>query len=121
MIFRRKAKNEDVETTDTQSGVAGDVSGGPDDGTGTTPTVMDGGYVNITDNADPMDLVVYRTAARLRRGQHRQVCRVPVFSRGSSANENSVITPAGVMRPIALLLNSVNQRLPSAPRTIPVG
>ena len=33
-----------------------------DDGTGTTPTVMAGGYVNITDNADPMDVVVYRTA-----------------------------------------------------------
>src|SRR5205807_4473284 len=35
-----------------------------DDGTGTTPTVMPGGYVNITDNADPMDIVVYRTAAK---------------------------------------------------------
>jgi hypothetical protein len=62
-----------------------------DDGTGTTPTVMPGGLVNITDNADPMDVVVYRTAARLRRHQHRLVCRVPVFSRGSSDTENSLI------------------------------
>ena len=56
-----------------------------DDGTGTTPTVMAGGYVNITDNADPMDIVVYRT------GNGRPVCRVPVFKRGASATENSVI------------------------------
>src|SRR6202000_2283110 len=33
-----------------------------DAGTGTTPAVMSGGYVAITDNADPMDVVVYRTA-----------------------------------------------------------
>jgi hypothetical protein len=73
-----------------------------DDGTGTTPTVMPGGYVNITDNADPMDIVVYRTAAHpfkiVRRHGHRRrvrlprlVCKVPVFSRGSSADENSII------------------------------
>jgi hypothetical protein len=62
-----------------------------DDGTGTTPTVMPGGYVNISDNADPMDLVVYRTAVRLQRGQRRQVCRVPVFPRGAGDTENSVI------------------------------
>jgi hypothetical protein len=62
-----------------------------DDGTGTTPTVMPGGFVSITDNADPMDVVVYRTAVRLRRGVRRQVCRVPVFHRGASATENSLI------------------------------
>ncbi len=75
-----------------------------DDGTGTTPTVMQGGFVNITDNADPMDVVVYRTAVRLpalvsrvdgrrrRRGRlPREVCRVPVFPRGASADENSLI------------------------------
>jgi len=60
-----------------------------DDGTGSTPTVMPGGYVNITDNADPMDVMVYRTAPRVGR---RQVCRVPVFSAGASANENSLIS-----------------------------
>jgi hypothetical protein len=74
-----------------------------DDGTGTTPTVMPGGYVNITDNADPMDIMVYRTAAKpfkvVRRHGHkrrvalpRQVCKVPIFSKGASADENSVIT-----------------------------
>src|SRR5205807_10499783 len=73
-----------------------------DDGTGTTPTVMPGGFVNITDNADPMDIMVYRTAAHpfksVRRHHHRrrvalprQVCKVPIFSHGSSADENSII------------------------------
>jgi hypothetical protein len=63
-----------------------------DAGTGTTPTVMPGGYVNITDNADPMDVMVYRTAVHLRRGQRRAVCRVPIFHRGASADENSLIS-----------------------------
>jgi len=68
-----------------------------DDGTGTTPTVMQGGYVNITDNADPMDIVVYRTAVRLRRHQRRTVCKVPIFSRGASADENSLIVAGRAM------------------------
>jgi hypothetical protein len=60
-----------------------------DAGTGTTPTVMAGGYVNITDNADPMDVVVYRTAVHPR--GRRLVCTVPVFSRGASDTENSLM------------------------------
>jgi hypothetical protein len=63
-----------------------------DAGSGTTPTLMSGGLVAITDNADPMNVVVYRTAKRLKRGQHRTVCQVPVFSKGASATENSLIT-----------------------------
>jgi hypothetical protein len=73
-----------------------------DDGTGTTPTIMPGGYVSITDNADPMDVVVYRTAVhptgRVRRhgrlrpvGLPRRVCTVPVFKRGASDTENSLL------------------------------
>jgi hypothetical protein len=73
-----------------------------DDGTGTTPTVMPGGYVSISDNADPMDVVVYRTAAhptrrarrhgRVRREDlPRMVCKVPVFKRGASDTENSLL------------------------------
>jgi hypothetical protein len=68
-----------------------------DAGTGTTPTVMPGGYVNITDNADPMDVMVYRTAVHLRRGQRRTVCRVPIFHRGASADENSLISVGRAM------------------------
>jgi hypothetical protein len=68
-----------------------------DDGTGTTPTVMPGGYVNISDNADPMDVMVYRTAVRLARGQRRQACRVPVFPRGVGDTENSLIVAGRAM------------------------
>ena len=60
-------------------------------GTGTTPTIMDNGYVAITDNADPMNVVVYRTARKLH-GEKREVCEVPVFEPGASATENSLIT-----------------------------
>ena len=56
-----------------------------DDGTGTTPTVMEGGYVSISDNADPMDVVVYRVTSG------RSVCRIPVFPRGAGDTENSLI------------------------------
>ncbi len=76
-----------------------------DAGTGTTPTIMPGGYVNITDNADPMDIMVYRTAAhpysRPKPGRRvalpRQVCKVPIFSKGSSADENSIISAGDTM------------------------
>jgi hypothetical protein len=63
-----------------------------DAGSGTTPTIMKGGYVAITDNAEPMDVVVYRTRPHLRRHQKRVVCRVPVFAAGASATENSLLT-----------------------------
>jgi hypothetical protein len=66
--------------------------GQADAGSGTTPTIMKGGYVAITDNADPVNVVVYRMAVRLKRGQRRVVCRVPVFDQGASATENSLLT-----------------------------
>ncbi len=63
-----------------------------DAGTGTTPTIMNGGYVAITDNAEPMNVVVYRTALNLEKGQKRIVCEVPVFPKNTSATENSLMT-----------------------------
>ena len=63
-----------------------------DAGSGTTPTIMSGGYVTITDNAEPMNVVVYRTAGHLRRGQRRKVCEVPVFAKKTGATENSLMT-----------------------------
>ena len=63
-----------------------------DAGSGTTPTLMSGGLVAITDNADPMNVVVYRKATKLKKGQRRVVCEVPVFKKGASATENSLIT-----------------------------
>ena len=46
---------------------------------------MNGGYVAITDNAEPMNVVVYRTATQLRRGERRTVCEVPGLRQGSGA------------------------------------
>jgi hypothetical protein len=62
-----------------------------DAGSGTTPTILRGGYVAITDNADPMNVVVYRKRIRLRRRTRRVVCTVPVFRKGQSATDNSLI------------------------------
>ena len=58
-------------------------------GSGTTPTVLGSEYVAITDNADPMAVVVYRRAKSVRRS--RLVCRQPVFAPGASATDNSLI------------------------------
>jgi hypothetical protein len=54
-------------------------------GSGTTPTLMGSEFVSITDNADPMNVVVYRRAT----GQ--LVCEQPVFEKGASATDNSLI------------------------------
>ena len=53
-------------------------------GSGTTPTLM-GDVVAITDNADPMNVLVYRRA----RGE--RICRQPVFEPGASATDQSLI------------------------------
>jgi hypothetical protein len=63
--------------------------GQTEDGSGTTPNLMGSGYVAITDNADPMDVVVYRRAKQVTGS--RLVCTVPVFSKGSSSTDNSLI------------------------------
>ena len=58
-------------------------------GSGTSPTVIDGGkYVAITDNDDQMHVVVYRTAGP---DEERVVCEVPVFEPGAGACEDSLI------------------------------
>jgi hypothetical protein len=58
-------------------------------GSGTTPTLMGRDLVTITDNADPMNVLV------LRRGLGvtgpRLLCRQPVFDRGASATDQSLI------------------------------
>jgi hypothetical protein len=74
--------------------------GQSDAGSGTTPTLMGKGWVAITDNADPMNVDVYRRALRLhgkkRHGRRakakaRLVCSAPVFAKGASATDNSLI------------------------------
>jgi hypothetical protein len=58
-------------------------------GSGTTPTLTGRDLVAITDNADPMDVVVYRRGAGT--DPSRTVCVQPVFERGASATDNSLI------------------------------
>ena len=59
-------------------------------GSGTTPTLVGKDLVVITDNADPRMRVLSfrRTASHV---AHREVCRQPVFAKGRSATENSVV------------------------------
>jgi hypothetical protein len=63
--------------------------GQTEDGSGTTPNLMGKRYVAITDNADPMDVVVYRRGKRVTGS--RLVCTVPVFARGEGSTDNSLI------------------------------
>jgi hypothetical protein len=63
--------------------------GQADAGSGTTPTLMGSEYVSITDNADPMNVVVYRRAPQPTGS--RLVCEQPVFQQGASATDNSLI------------------------------
>jgi outer membrane protein assembly factor BamB len=54
-------------------------------GSGTTPTLHGDGWVSITDNADPMNVVVYR------RSTGREICRQAVFEKGKGSTDNSLI------------------------------
>jgi hypothetical protein len=59
-------------------------------GSGTTPTMLGRNYVAITDNADPrMHVNVYDRRDEVRGS--RLVCSVPVFGKGASASENSLV------------------------------
>ena len=58
-------------------------------GSGTTPTLMGHDYVAITDNADPMHVVVYRRARHV--NGKRVLCREPVFDMGSSSTDQSLV------------------------------
>jgi hypothetical protein len=54
-------------------------------GSGTTPTITSAGYVAITDNGDPISIAV------LRRSDGAFVCHAPVFSKGASDTDQSLI------------------------------
>ena len=58
-------------------------------GSGTTPTLIGRGLVTITDNADPMNVLVYKRAPTV--SGPRLVCRQPVFKKGASATDQSLI------------------------------
>lgn len=56
-------------------------------GSGTTPTLLDNGVLAITDNAEPRMNVLF-----LERSTGREICREPVFEKGASATENSLVS-----------------------------
>jgi len=87
--------------------------GQADAGSGTTPTILKNDYVAITDNADPMNVVVYRRSKKLGKGEHRTICRVPVFEQGASATDNSLI---GVGRSL-VVENNYGYQDPFGPQT----
>jgi hypothetical protein len=65
--------------------------GQSDAGSGTTPTLMGSEFVAITDNADPMNVVVYRRANQLPASAGREVCRQAVFRPGAGNTDQSLI------------------------------
>jgi hypothetical protein len=65
-------------------------------GSGTTPTLMGKKFVSITDNADPMDVLVFKRARKVK--GKRRVCRQPVFGKGASDTDQSLIgTPRAMV------------------------
>jgi hypothetical protein len=64
-------------------------------GSGTTPTLMGRDYVSIADNADPMNVVVYKRAKTI--AGSRLVCSQPVFGQGTGSTDNSLIGTARSM------------------------
>jgi hypothetical protein len=59
-------------------------------GSGTTPTLLDNDFVVIADNADPqMHMLVYRRGRDM--DGSRLVCKQPVFAPSRSTTENTVI------------------------------
>jgi hypothetical protein len=58
-------------------------------GSGTTPTLVGGQHVAITDNGDPMSVVVYKRARSVT--GPRRLCAQAVFEPGAGATDNSLI------------------------------
>jgi streptogramin lyase len=60
-------------------------------GSGTTPTVMTNGDVAITDNANPIDIDVFR------RSNGSGVCRASLFSKGQSDTDQSLVAAGNAL------------------------
>jgi hypothetical protein len=58
-------------------------------GSGTTPTLMGSQYVAITDNADPMNVVVFKRPRTVTGS--RLVCTQPVFGQGAGDTDQSLV------------------------------
>jgi hypothetical protein len=97
-MYRFDASPSGIVTTwrETYDNIGVKKPGQTEAGSGTTPTVMGSDYVAITDNADPMNVVVYKRAAQV--DGPRLVCKVPVFAKGASDTDQSLIaTPTSIV------------------------
>ena len=78
VTWRRRYKNiGDIKLGQTQAG------------SGTTPTLIGRRWVAITDNANPMNVLVMKRGRRVR--GRRLVCRISTFRRGASSTDQSLI------------------------------
>jgi hypothetical protein len=88
-MYRFRAAADGTPQTVWRSAYANDGRSKPGQtevGSGTTPTVMPAGpWVTITDNSDPINVVVYN------RDTGALVCSVPVFSKGASDTDQSLV------------------------------
>ena len=64
-------------------------SGQTSPGSGTTPTLMNQRWIAITDNADPLDVLVLDRRRRVRGS--RLLCRQPVLGEGMGSTDQSLI------------------------------
>jgi hypothetical protein len=89
-LYRLQAGRGEVEVAWRRRYADSDIKkpGQSDAGSGTTPTVVGRRNVAITNNADPMNIAVYRRGAG---SGGRLVCREPVFEPGASATDQSLI------------------------------
>jgi hypothetical protein len=97
-MYRFDASPSGIVTTwrETYDNVGVKKPGQTQVGSGTTPTVMGSDYVTITDNADPMNVVVYKRGPQV--DGSRLVCKVPVFAKGASDTDQSLIaTPTSIV------------------------
>jgi len=97
-MYRFEASPTGVATTwrETYDNIGVKKPGQTETGSGTTPTLMGSDLVAITDNADPMNIVVYKRAAQV--SGSRLVCKQPVFSKGASDTDQSLIaTPTSIV------------------------
>jgi hypothetical protein len=89
-LYRFEARKRKVRTVwRRRYGNTGEIKPGQTQaGSGTTPTLVAKRLVAITNNADPMRIVVYRRDAK---SDGRKVCSEPVFEPGAGATDQSLI------------------------------
>jgi hypothetical protein len=90
-LYRFDARRAEARTTwrKAYSNTGARKPGQTQAGSGTTPTLMGRKHVSITDNADPIDVLIFKRGRRV--GGRRLSCREPVFEQGASATDQSLI------------------------------